>query len=77
MSVYQPGDYIKVEFQCEQTGESEWMWVRVKDSDDEKQIVFGCLDSEPIVNTDLWLGMDLAISFDNIREHFKESSFNQ
>jgi len=77
MGIYRPGDYIKVEFRHEQTGESEWMWVRVKSSDNEQRIVFGWLDSEPIVNTDLRLGMELAISFDNIREHVKDSSFNQ
>ena len=53
MGIYRPGDYIKVEFRHEQTGESEWMWVRVKDADNEQRLVFGWLDSEPIVNTDL------------------------
>lgn len=53
------------------------MWVRVKNSDNKKKIVFGWLDNEPIVNTDLRLGMELAISFDKVREHVKDSSFNQ
>lgn len=26
MPLYQPGDYIKVEFKDDGTGESEWMW---------------------------------------------------
>ncbi|MGD0274828.1 MAG: hypothetical protein ABSB79_02055 [Syntrophales bacterium] len=52
-------------------------WVRVKDSDNERQLVFGWLDSEPIVNTNLSLGMELAVSFDKVREHLKDSSFNQ
>lgn len=77
MGIYQPGDYIKVEFHHPQTGECEWMWVRVKNSDNKKKIVFGWLDNEPIVNTDLRLGMELAISFDKVREHVKDSSFNQ
>jgi len=77
MGIYQRGDYVKVEFRDEETGESEWMWVRVKESDNEKKLVFGWLDNEPIVNTDLRLGMELAISYDKIREHLKESSFNQ
>ena len=77
MSIYQPGDYVKVEFRHERTGESEWMWVRIKDADNEQRVVFGWLDNEPIVNTDLKLGMELAISFDNIKEHVKDSSFNQ
>lgn len=74
---YEPGDYLKVEFKSEQTGESEWMWVKVESSDDATRIVFGRLDNEPIVNTDLRLGMQLAVSYDNVREHMKASSFNQ
>ena len=29
MSRYRPGDVVKVEFKDDETGESEWMWVRV------------------------------------------------
>jgi len=29
MAVYEQGDYIKVEFKDDSTGESEWMWVMV------------------------------------------------
>jgi hypothetical protein len=32
MSTYQPGDYVK-EFR-DDTGESEWMWVKVEHADD-------------------------------------------
>jgi uncharacterized protein YegJ (DUF2314 family) len=73
----EPGDYIKVEFKHAESGESEWMWVKVSRADDTNHLVFGTLDNEPIVNTDLRLGMELAISFDNIREPMKASSFNQ
>jgi hypothetical protein len=34
MSNYQTGDYVKAEFRNDQTGESEWMWVRVESCDD-------------------------------------------
>jgi hypothetical protein len=71
---YEPGDYIKAEFCDDRTGESEWMWVKVSSSDDDRQVVFGKLDSEPIVMTDLGLGMELAVSYDNIRDHRKPSS---
>jgi hypothetical protein len=47
----------------------EWMWLEVDYADDEKQLVFGRLDSEPIVNTDLRLGCELAVSFANILDH--------
>lgn len=73
----EPGDYIKVEFKNESTGESEWMWVKVDNVDFGKRLAFGTLDSEPLVNTDLCLGMELAVSFDNIREHVKSSTFGQ
>lgn len=68
MSIYQPGDYVKIEFKENTTGESEWMWVRVEHADDVEQIVFGQLDNEPIVNKDLHRGMELAVSYENIRD---------
>ena len=75
--VFEKGDYVKVEFRDEASGESEWMWVRVAPADDAARLVFGTLDNEPIVMTDLQLGMELAVSYDNIREHMKPGSFNQ
>ena len=41
MPKFQPGDYVKAEFQDEATGESEWMWVLVDSCDDEAGILFG------------------------------------
>lgn len=73
MGKFESGDYVKVEFKDEGSGESEWMWVRVRESDDTQRTLFGKLDNEPIVNTDLRLG----VSYDLVREHLKESSFNQ
>jgi hypothetical protein len=46
--MYERGDYVKVEFPDETTGIGEWMWVRVTDCDDEKKLVFGMLDNEPV-----------------------------
>jgi uncharacterized protein YegJ (DUF2314 family) len=77
MAKYEPGDYVKAEFHDEHTGQSEWMWVKVDHADDLQQLVFGRLDNEPIVNTDLRLGTELAVSFDKIREHMRSSAFNQ
>lgn len=45
------------------------MWLLVERSDDVKRLVFGKLDSQPIVIDDIHLGQDLAVSYDNIREH--------
>ena len=77
MAQYEPGDYIKVAFSDEKSGESEWMWVKVQHADDELRVILGQLDSEPIVLTDLRLGMELAVSYDKICEHMKASSFHQ
>ena len=74
--MYARGDYLKVEFQDEQSGESEWMWVRVESADPTLRVVFGTLDSEPIVCTDLRMGQQLAVSYDNIRDHRTPESFN-
>jgi hypothetical protein len=73
MSKYQPGDYVKVEFPDETTGVGEWMWVRVTDCDDAKQLVFGTLDNAPVSDSSgkLELGSELAVSYSQVREHKK------
>ena len=78
MAMYNRGDYIKAEFRNDQTGESEWMWVRIVSCDDEKKIVFGELDSMPALDYEgkLRLGSQLAVSYDNIREHKRAAEFN-
>ncbi len=73
--MYAPGDYVKVEFTAEESGESEWMWVRVVSDDPTSRIIYGTLDSEPVVMTDLRLGQQLAVSYDNIRSHRTPASF--
>jgi uncharacterized protein YegJ (DUF2314 family) len=73
--MYEPGDYIKVEFHDEQHGEAEWMWVKVENDDPVRRVVFGTLDSEPLVCTDLRLGQQLAVSYDTIRDHRTPASF--
>jgi hypothetical protein len=77
MAIDNQGDYIKAEFRDDRTGESEWMWVRIDSSDDGKKVVFGELDSEPLLDYagKLQLGSRLAVSYDNIREHRKASEF--
>ena len=69
MGRYAKGDYIKAEFTDDEKQESEWMWVLVDSSDDEARVVFGRLDSQPIVCTELRLGQQLAVSYDLVREH--------
>jgi hypothetical protein len=77
MGKYKKDDSVKIEVVNETTKESEWMWLLVESSDDKQRIVFGTLDSEPIVNTDMRLGMKLAVSYDHIREHLPASTFKQ
>jgi hypothetical protein len=78
MARYEAGDYIKVEFKDERSGESEWMWVLVDSCDEEQAIVFGVLDSVPVVHGDrLHLGQELAVSFENVRDHKKSWEFRQ
>jgi hypothetical protein len=72
-----PGDFVKAVFRNEATGEAERMWVRVEHVDDESRLVFGKLDSQPLVNAELRLGMELAIAYDAICEHVKNSEFGQ
>jgi hypothetical protein len=79
MPTYEHGDYVKVEFSDETTGIGERMWVRVHHCDDEKQIIFGALDNEPLndYQGQLELGSELAISYSRIREHRKPSEFTK
>lgn len=53
------------------------MWVRVHHCDDEKQLVFGSLDNEPLNDyaKKVKLGSQLAVSYDKVREHRKASDF--
>jgi DNA-directed RNA polymerase sigma subunit (sigma70/sigma32) len=71
MGKYPKGDHVKIEVRDEQSRESEWLWMLVDRSDDRQRLVFGKLDNEPIVNTDMYLGQELAVSYDKVREHRK------
>ena len=74
MGKYVIGDFVKAEFKDDSGGESEWMWIMVHSSDDEKRVVFGRLDNEPIIFKRLRLGQEIAVSYDLIREHRPASS---
>ena len=77
MPIYERGDRIKVEFPDEVTGVGEWMWVRVDRCDYPRRLVFGVLDNVPLndYGNALRLGSELAVSFDQIRDHKKSSEF--
>lgn len=68
MPMYAAGDHVKVEFRDERSGESEWMWVEVDHSDDERRLIFGRLDNQPVVHINLRIGQELAISYGKIRD---------
>jgi len=70
-STYECGDDVKGEFADGNAAESEWMWVRVEWSDDDTRLVFGRLDTQPVVQNGLKLGQQVAISYDKVREHRK------
>jgi hypothetical protein len=72
-----PGDFVKVEFPDEATGIGEWMWVRVRRCDDEKQLGFGVLDNEPPNDYQgkIELGTELAVRYSQIRDHKKPTEF--
>jgi uncharacterized protein YegJ (DUF2314 family) len=69
MGKYQKGDHVKFEVNDEGSRESEWMWLLVEESDDEQEIVFGRLDSQPVVVADMKVGQELAVSYDKVRDH--------
>jgi uncharacterized protein YegJ (DUF2314 family) len=73
MGRYHEGDHVKLEVKDEQSGEIEWVWLLVDHSDDERQLVFGQLDSEPVVATGVRRGQSLAVSYQQVRDHKKST----
>ena len=71
MGRYSQGEHVKFEARDDQSNESEWMWLLVDRSDDDNEVVFGKLDSQPVVMTHMQLGQELAVSYGNIRERRK------
>ncbi len=69
MGKYLKGDHVKIEVTDEGSSESEWMWLLVEESDDKQEIVFGKLDSQPVVATDMKVGQELAVSYEKVRDH--------
>jgi len=52
------------------------MWVKVDRCDDERRLVFGRLDNEPVTNEkDLQLGDSWPSASDKVREHCKPWQF--
>ena len=47
------------------------MWLLIDHGDDEQRVVFGALDSEPITTRNMRRGQELAVSYDQVREHRK------
>ena len=74
---YDRGDYLKVEFPDKTTGIGEWMWMIVDHCDDEKRLVFGTLDSEPLndYGGKVKLGSQLVVSYAKVRDYRKDSHF--
>jgi hypothetical protein len=73
---FETGDYVKFEISNEDSGESEWMWLRIDYCDEPNEVVFGWLDSQPVAFApDLKLGQHLAVSYKNIRDHKKAHQF--
>ena len=63
MGRFQRGDHCKIEVG------REFLWLYVRDSDDEAGLVFGRLDSEPVDNPDLRLGEELAVAYERVLDH--------
>lgn len=66
MSKYQKGDHVKIEVTDERSTEKEWVWLLVDHCDDEQRLLFGVLDSEPVVFS-MKRGQSLAVSYDQVR----------
>jgi len=70
MPRYRADDRIRAEFKDDRTGESEGLWIKVDDCDDRDRLVFGWLESDPVVFAGrLKRGDHLGVSFKDVREH--------
>lgn len=65
------------EFHAKPTDESEWMWVGAESCNDEAGILFGKLDSVPMLETDLRSSDELAESYGKIVEYRKASDLEK
>jgi len=76
MGKYESGDYVKVEF-ADDSGPSEWIWVCVDHCDDERRLVFGVLENQPVNDYagKITFGSEVAVNYDNIRGHKKGPEF--
>ena len=79
MPRYLQGDFVKAVFKDDRSGDAERMWIEVDCCDDEKQVVFGKLDNEPIASfrDKLWLGKEVAVSYDLIVDHRRSEDFDK
>lgn len=59
------------------TDESERVRVGAESCDDETGVLFGKLDSVPLLGTKLRLGNGFAVSHDKVVEHRKASDFER
>lgn len=62
---------METEFRNYKTAERERLWLRVDSGDDTDRLVFGGPDSALVLGYggDLKLGSQVAVSYDNVREH--------
>jgi len=77
MAKYNHGDCVK--FECAETdaGYCEWLWMIVDFCNDDTSVIFGRLDSVPIVITQLRLGQGIAVSFENVRDVLSHSKISK
>lgn len=70
MGKYKKGDHVKIEIvDASSAAFAEWAWMVVDSSDDQKRMVFGRLDNEPIASGDMKLGQQLAVSYEKVKDH--------
>lgn len=69
MSAYNRGDYVKVDFQDEDSGVGEWIWMRV--SRCETRLRHAREPAAQRLRRPGRSGSELAVSFVQIREHMK------
>ena len=74
MARYEKGDYVKIEVTDQDSGDRKWTLLLVNsDAAGRRQLVFGQLDCDPVVVSDMKRGHLLAVICGPVRDHRRPS----
>ena len=70
-------DQVRIEVPHQESGYGEWMWLFGDRDSCRQQLVFGQLDSDPVVVSEMRLGQIFAVTCGQVRDLTKPSDLQQ